>query len=250
MFGLIHESIRQWCYRKYGEEVWMAILERSGFENGKESIVNHYYSDQDTYILVDAASTVCKMTREEVWENCGAFLITYTMETGWDDLIRSMSPNLKGFLDNLDSLHYFIDHVVYKANLRGPSFRCEDSPDGTITLHYYTGRPVLGLYPIVKGILREAARRMFKLDILLNIIGRTQRSVQMSTGERIEEHVIFQIIPQNTNQSNEDALGTLPKQIESSDYQLRLTNKDFVNTFPYHIVFDRDCKLIQVGREI
>ena len=36
-----------------------------------------------------------EMTREEVWENCGAFLITYTMETGWDDLIRSMSPNLK-----------------------------------------------------------------------------------------------------------------------------------------------------------
>ena len=32
---------------------------RSGFENGKENIVNHYYSDQDTYILVDAVSTVC-----------------------------------------------------------------------------------------------------------------------------------------------------------------------------------------------
>lgn len=54
-----------------------------------------------------------------------------------------------GFLDNLDSLHYFIDHVVYKANLRGPSFRCEENEDGSITLHYFTGRP--GLYPIVKG---------------------------------------------------------------------------------------------------
>ncbi|PAV60035.1 hypothetical protein WR25_18064 [Diploscapter pachys] len=248
MFGFIHESIRQWCYQKYGEDAWIAILKRSGFESGKENIVNHYYSDQDTYILVDAVSTVCKMTREEVWENYGAFVITYIMEAGWDELVRSMSPNLKGLLDNLDSLHYFIDHVVYKANLRGPSFRCEDNPDGTITLHYYTGRP--GLYPIVKGILREAAKKVFKLDIAIDIIGRTQRSVQMSTGERIEEHVIFQIKAQNTNQSNEDALGALPKQIESSDYQLRLSNKDFVNTFPYHIVFDRDCKLIQVGREI
>ncbi|KHJ77275.1 heme NO binding protein, partial [Oesophagostomum dentatum] len=98
---------------------------------------------------------------------------------------------LSGFLDNLDSLHYFIDHVVYKANLRGPSFRCEDNPDGSITLHYYTGRP--GLYPIVKGVLREAAKRVFKLDIAMTITGRTQRSVQMTTGERIEEHVIFQI---------------------------------------------------------
>uniref|UniRef100_A0A1I8AUP7 HNOB domain-containing protein n=1 Tax=Steinernema glaseri TaxID=37863 RepID=A0A1I8AUP7_9BILA len=89
------------------------------------------------------------MPREQVWEMYGSFLIEYTMEIGWDELVRTMSPNLKGFLDNLDSLHYFIDHVVYKANLRGPSFRCEENEDGTITLHYFTGRP--GLYPIVKG---------------------------------------------------------------------------------------------------
>ncbi|KAK6059408.1 heme NO binding protein, partial [Cooperia oncophora] len=121
---------------------------RAGFEPGKENIVNHYYSDSDTYILVDAVSVTAKMTREQVWEMYGGFLIEYTMEIGWDDLIRSMSPNLKGFLDNLDSLHYFIASLsLYKANLRGPSFRCEDNPDGSITLHYYTGRP--GLYPIV-----------------------------------------------------------------------------------------------------
>ncbi|KAK6764355.1 hypothetical protein RB195_024615 [Necator americanus] len=165
--------------------------QRAGFESGKENIVNHYYSDSDTYVLVDAVSVIAKMTREQVWEMYGGFLIEYSMEIGWDDLIRSMSPNLKGFLDNLDSLHYFIDHVVYKANLRGPSFRCEDNPDGTITLHYYTGRP--GLYPIVKGVLREAAKRVFKLDVVLTITGRTQRSVQMATGERVEEHVIFLI---------------------------------------------------------
>ena len=101
------------------------------------------------------------MNREQVWEMYGSFLIEYTMEIGWDELVRSMSPTLKvilllvlnkysqGFLDSLDSLHYFIDHVVYKANLRGPSFRCEENEDGTITLHYFTGRP--GLYPIVRG---------------------------------------------------------------------------------------------------
>lgn len=94
----------------------------------------------------------------------GAFLIEYTMEIGWDEMIRCMSPNLKvhnflflknltfqGFLNNLDSLHYFIDHVVYKANLRGPSFRCEETGDDSITLHYFTGRS--GLYPIVKGTI-------------------------------------------------------------------------------------------------
>ncbi|VDN25609.1 unnamed protein product [Cylicostephanus goldi] len=189
------------------------------------------------------------MTREQVWEMYGGFLIEYTMEIGWDDLIRSMSPNLKGFLDNLDSLHYFIDHVVYKANLRGPSFRCEDNPDGSITLHYYTGRP--GLYPIVKGVLREAAKRVFKLDIALTITGRTQRSVQMATGERIEEHVIFLIKTTSTQEDGTDSLGNarqLPQQ--GNDFKIRLTNEDFISTFPYHFVIDQDCKLVQVGREL
>ncbi|EYC18640.1 hypothetical protein Y032_0027g1630 [Ancylostoma ceylanicum] len=142
--------------RKYGDELWQEVLTRSGFENGKENIVNHYYSDSDTYLLVDSVATLTKMTREQVWEMYGCFLIEYTMEIGWDELVRSMSPNLKGFLDNLDSLHYFIDHVVYKANLRGPSFRCEENPDGSLTLHYFTGRP--GLYPIVKENFGQALR--------------------------------------------------------------------------------------------
>lgn len=53
------------------------------------------------------------------------------------------------FLDNMDALHYFVDHVVYKTKLKGPSFRCDALEDGSIRLHYYSKRT--GLYPIVKG---------------------------------------------------------------------------------------------------
>ncbi|CAI4229274.1 unnamed protein product [Auanema sp. JU1783] len=234
--------------RKYGEEFWSKVLVRAGFEAGKENIVNHYYSDSDTYLLIDAVSVVSKMPKEQVWEMYGAFLIEYTMEIGWDDLIRSMSPNLKGFLDNLDSLHYFIDHVVYKANLRGPSFRCEENKEGNITLHYYTGRP--GLYPIVKGVIREAAKRVFKIDVSLTITGRTQRSVQMATGERIEEHVVFEI---KVGDGEKDVEAFSSKKIVisgSNDYNIRLTSDDFIQTFPYHFVIDQDCKLVQVGNEL
>ncbi|CAJ0598529.1 unnamed protein product [Cylicocyclus nassatus] len=247
MFGFTHETIRQLMLRKYGEEFWTKVLQRAGFESGKENIVNHYYSDSDTYILVDAVSVIGNMSREQVWEMYGGFLIEYTMEIGWNNLIRSISPNLKGLLDNLDSLHYFIDHVVYKANLRGPSFRCEDNSDGTITLHY-TGRP--GLYPIVEGGLREAAKRVFKLDIALTITGRTQRSVQMATGERIEEHVIFLIETANTQEDGADLGNARQLSQQGNDFKIRLTSEDFISTCPYHFVVDQDCKLVQVGRAL
>jgi hypothetical protein len=85
---------------------------RAGCESGKENIVNHYYPDADTYALVDSVSAlsslrihisfllyhlafITEMPREQVWEMYGGFLIEYTMEIGWDELMRTMSPNLK-----------------------------------------------------------------------------------------------------------------------------------------------------------
>uniref|UniRef100_A0A0K0E3P7 guanylate cyclase n=2 Tax=Strongyloides stercoralis TaxID=6248 RepID=A0A0K0E3P7_STRER len=263
MFGFIHESIRQLMFRRYGEEFWANVLLRTGFESGKENIVNHYYPDSDTYALVDSVAALAKMSREQVWEMYGAFLIEYTMEIGWDELLRTLSPDLKGFLDNLDSLHYFIDHVVYKANLRGPSFRCEQNDDGSITLHYFTGRP--GLYPIVKGVLREVAKRIYLSEIAISISGRTQRSVQMSTGERVEEHVIMHIretpvkgTTENTpaigNGANSDSTSSV---MSSSDLKfslenctLRVSHNDFLTSFPYHFIVDRDCKLVQAGKDL
>uniref|UniRef100_A0A183GW58 guanylate cyclase n=1 Tax=Heligmosomoides polygyrus TaxID=6339 RepID=A0A183GW58_HELPZ len=165
-------------------------------------------------------------------------------------------------------LHYFIDHVVYKANLRGPSFRCEENSDGTITLHYFTGRP--GLYPIVRGVLREVARRVFNIEISLSVTGRTQRSVQMVSGERIEEHVIFLI---KTNDQSHDsgseastastfpAIGLswrpcfvmhfsivlLP---DFSSQTLRMNALEFCTALPYHVIFDEHCRLVQHGKEL
>uniref|UniRef100_A0A0K0FYJ9 guanylate cyclase n=1 Tax=Strongyloides venezuelensis TaxID=75913 RepID=A0A0K0FYJ9_STRVS len=263
IFGFIHESIRQLMFRRYGEDFWANVLVRAGFESGKENIVNHYYPDSDTYALVDSVAALAKMSREQVWEMYGAFLIEYTMEIGWDELLRTLSPDLKGFLDNLDSLHYFIDHVVYKANLRGPSFRCEQNDDGSITLHYFTGRP--GLYPIVKGVLREVARRIYLSEISISISGRTQRSVQMSTGERVEEHVIMliketptrngtDVDPSIVNGGHSDSTSSI---ISSSDQKfnldnsvLRVSHNDFLAAFPYHFIVDRDCKLVQAGKDL
>lgn len=32
---------------------------------------------------------------EEIWEAYGGFLIQFTMETGWDELLRAMAPDLE-----------------------------------------------------------------------------------------------------------------------------------------------------------
>ncbi|KAK6059407.1 heme NO binding associated, partial [Cooperia oncophora] len=104
---------------------------------------------------------------------------------------------------------------------------------------------------IYQGVLKEAAKRVFELDVALTITGRTQRSVQMATGERMEEHVIFLIKTINTSDAGIASLGGAPNRpAQENDFKIRLTNEDFIATFPYHFVVDQDCKLVQAGREL
>ena len=126
------------------------------------------------------------------------------------------------------------------------------------------------------GVLREVAQRVFKLDINLTITGRTQRSVQMSTGmDRVEEHVIFLIevlkfedynpkkfsLPQVIVDENLQRKArqpwlsdTVQNRIYSkallSEETAKMTNYDFCEALPYHVIFDEQCRLIQCGHEI
>jgi len=42
-------------------------------------------------------------------------------------------------------------------------------------------------------VVGEVARRVYGLDVTMTVTSRNQRTVQMSTGERMEEHTIFNI---------------------------------------------------------
>ncbi|CAD5214637.1 unnamed protein product [Bursaphelenchus xylophilus] len=262
MYGYIHAALKGMILESHGEDFWKQILEHVGIEAGTEAIVNQHYDDQTTFGLVSSICVLTRIPREEVWEQYGRYFCIYVMENGWDELLRSLSPDLRasfvakvyiltlaGFLNNMDSFHYFIDHVVYKANMKGPSFRCEEGDGNTIVLHYLSSRS--GLYPIVKGLLRELAKRVYGLEIEITIQGRTQKVVQFSSGERMEEHVVFNIATKQEDGSV-NSLRDLPiiQNDNTGEWQLHVNHDDFQHLMPYHFVVDRDCKLVQVGSRL
>ncbi|VDN60530.1 unnamed protein product [Dracunculus medinensis] len=179
-FGFIHECMRQMIIRNYGAKAWTSILRRAGFSITDENIVNLYYSDSSTFAIVDAI----------LWEMYGKFHIEYIIEIGWEELVQTISPDLRGLLNNIDSLHYFISRIIYKSEWKCPSFHCEQNKDGSLTLDYRTYRN--GIYPTVKDTSED------------QLVGRSAH----------------------------------------------LSQYDFVVIFPYHLLFDKDCKLLQVGKEL
>uniref|UniRef100_A0A0N4ZD30 guanylate cyclase n=1 Tax=Parastrongyloides trichosuri TaxID=131310 RepID=A0A0N4ZD30_PARTI len=246
MFGWVHESFRQLVHRKYGREIWLKILAIAKFEEGTECDISHYYKDDDTMRIVNAMANVIGIPIEEVWEAYGGFLIQFTMETGWDELLKALASNLEGFLDSLDSLHYFIDHVVYRTKLKGPSFRCETSKDGSLLLHYYSKRS--GLYPIVKGVVREVARRIFDTEVVMKVQERKQEHMETY----ITEHVIFSVTMIENEGSNNTGKSLSSKTLRSDAFTLptsgyKLTIKDFTTAFPHHLCFNKELILQHVG---
>ncbi|CAB3407957.1 unnamed protein product [Caenorhabditis bovis] len=242
MFGWIHESFRQLVTRKYGKDIWEKIVYMAKFEVGTESEIAHYYNDEETLRLINSMATIIGIPIEEIWEAYGGFLIQFTMETGWDELLRAMASDLEGFLDSLDSLHYFIDHVVYKTKLRGPSFRCDCQPDGTLLLHYYSKRS--GLYPIVKGVVREVARRIYDTEVVMKVQERKQEHLDAY----VTEHVVFvisQIENQNVVQKSITSKSDSQNDLTTGFYEI--TPADFAAAFPYHICFDQDLFLEHFG---
>ncbi|CAI5453055.1 unnamed protein product [Caenorhabditis angaria] len=245
MFGWIHESFRQLVTRKYGKDIWEKIVSLAKFELGTENEIAHYYNDEETLRIVDAMANVIGIPVEEIWEAYGGFLIQFTMETGWDELLRAMAADLEGFLDSLDSLHYFIDHVVYKTKLRGPSFRCDVQQDGTLLLHYYSKRS--GLYPIVKGVVREVARRIYDTEVVMRVQERKQEHLDAY----VTEHVVFvitQVEHQNSVQKSMSSKSDSLVDLSSGIYDI--SPADFAQAFPYHICFDPDLLLEHCGNFI
>uniref|UniRef100_A0A914M2N7 guanylate cyclase n=1 Tax=Meloidogyne incognita TaxID=6306 RepID=A0A914M2N7_MELIC len=246
MFGWVHESFRQLVNRKYGRETWLKILlkiyilnknnfflnsyrEIAKFEEGTESEIGKYYRDEESFRLVSAMGSVIGIPVEEVWEAYGGFLIQFTMETGWNELLRALSPDLEGFLDTLDSLHYFIDHVVYRTKLKGPAFRCEAQPD---------------------GVIREVARRIYETEVIMKVQERKQEHVD----SLITEHVVFVI---NQVENSLAAFRSIASRtVSSSTISSEFTNvcsnyytkiDDFCKAFPHHFCFDKELRIEHVG---
>jgi hypothetical protein len=132
----------------------------------------------------------------------------------------ALATDFENFLHSLDDLHYFINHQVFRSKQKGPSFRCESAPDGTFILHYYSRRS--GLYPIVKGFVKEVARRIFNTEIEIKLTGRNQEHGDMM----LTEHVIFSVTQASKRvKINKDVsfrLRLIPRFIQKSWWLRRL----------------------------
>nr|QNG40944.1 soluble GCY-like 7 [Placozoa sp. H4] len=254
MYGFIHRALQDLIVRRYGKEEWKRIIDKAGIQEESRAFLLHQsYDDALTVKLVSTACEILGSSMENMLEKFGEHFFQYCVDNGYDRILRILGSTLYDFLFNLDALH---DHLGSSyQGMNAPSFRCTSSLDGNIILHYYSLRH--GLYPIVIGIVKTAAKQIHNTDVKIQVIS-------ISTTSKGKCHVQMLISQVDGNHPNanfiESAAQSPVRGERSSSFnsgatvatnsKIRIKVGTFCQAFPFHIMFNRQLKITQVGHSI
>ncbi|GFR10002.1 guanylate cyclase soluble subunit beta-1 [Trichonephila clavata] len=171
----------------------------------------------------------------DILELFGRMFFDFCQESGYDRILKVLGATPRDFLQNLDALH---DHLatIYPG-MRAPSFRCTERPeDGVLILHYYSERA--GLEPIVIGLVKAVASKLHNTEVEVEVVKQKSASC---------DHVQFAIIDRNAsnNQTDQDT-----EEFEALSKENKISPATFCRAFPFHIMFDRNHHVRQVGTSV
>ena len=168
MLGLINDCAEQLVIQKFGIDAWHAIKEAAGCPVKDHGFEQHgHYPDSATVDIVVAAAEALSVTVDDVLELFGQFFLEYTIEKGYDNLLRCQGSTLRLWLSNLNAMHDHLQSSLPAGNF--PVFWCENctTEEGSIILHYYSVRGAL-LSSVVVGITKEVAKTYFDIEIRMD----------------------------------------------------------------------------------
>lgn len=166
----------------------------------------------------------------------GEQFLVWCKESGYAKTLQRLGRSLQDFLTNLDALH---DHLsIIYPQMDAPSFRCTDGGSDTeFHLHYYSNRD--GLENIVKGIVKTVAREFYGVEVSMKLL--------KPKGEG-QDHSLFYI--KEVAYYGEQRLSDPTHFVESDSKEQLINAKSFCKCFPFHIIFNRDMTMLQVGSSL
>uniref|UniRef100_A0A1Y1LPX4 guanylate cyclase n=1 Tax=Photinus pyralis TaxID=7054 RepID=A0A1Y1LPX4_PHOPY len=234
MYGFVNYALELLVVKTFGDETWETIKKHADLQMEGQFLVRQIYEDELTYNLISAAVNILNIPATAILELFGKTFFEFCQDSGYDKILQVLGATPRDFLQNLDALH---DHLgTLYPGMKAPSFRCTERPeDGALILHYYSDRP--GLDYIVIGIVKTVASKLHNTEVEVEIIQTKQDS----------DHVQFLITERSAPEKR-----PLPQidEIETLSLEPKVSPATFCRVFPFHIMFNRDMRIIQTGTTI
>ncbi|KAG5889162.1 hypothetical protein JTB14_038186 [Gonioctena quinquepunctata] len=231
MYGFVNYALELLVTKTFGDETWEIIKKNADVQMEGQFLVRQIYEDELTYNLISAAVEVLKIPANTILELFGKTFFEFCQDSGYDKILQVLGATPRDFLTNLDALH---DHLgTLYPGMKAPSFRCTERPeDGALVLHYYSDRP--GLEHIVIGIVKTVASKLHNTEVEVEVLKSKEEC----------DHVQFLI-----TEKSGPGKSQLPEidEIETLSLEPKVSPATFCRVFPFHIMFDRDLKIVQTG---
>lgn len=164
-----------------------------------------------------------------------AFMICLQMPQG--KILQSLGSSLCEFLNNLDN---FVDIFIQSHELRDakpPSFKCIVKDDGQcLELHYYSTRH--GWESCVTGAVKCAAKVLFNLNVTMKLI--EDSDVEDHSHGKMD-HSVFEI------RKEREPFAVKTHAHSTAPNDLKISVPTLCSAFPFHIIFDENMEIQQLG---
>lgn len=262
MYGLINLAIEEAILQRYGQKFWDLIKDECRDSIGDTDgtfISRLYYDDEVSYRLIDAAEKIlCSEKYGQVSQLFGEKFYELVQDSGYEGILKLLGGSLKDFLDNLDSFHSHLSTTY--SRMQPPSFRCDQTSDNVLLLHYYSER--IGLEGLVMGMVKAAARELHHLTIDISIhrlklvdqgIDHTEFLIQTLPRPPGPEQTLQEQAYEQSLNNNSDNLTFSYKNVEQLAKAANINKVSpsvFSQALPFHLIFDRDLIIKQAGTSI
>ena len=151
MHGIIHSELKDYIERRYGNDIWKAILKEVGLGN-KIYIHIGIYPDEEAIKIVTAASHVTGTPGEKLLEDFGEFIAPKLLDMH-KSLIKPEWKTLDLLLNTEETIH----RVVRLKNPDADPPKLQFEWIGSKRLKFYYNSP-RRMSAVAKGIIKGVAR--------------------------------------------------------------------------------------------
>ncbi|EFJ47487.1 guanylyl and adenylyl cyclase family member, partial [Volvox carteri f. nagariensis] len=239
----INNSVESFVRDTFGDAVWTSVLTAAGVSDSGGWVSSCPYPDSETYKLVVTASNMLGVTPAQALEAYGVYFVDYVTKQGYGKLLHTLGSNIAEFLQSLNNLHLHLT-MSFPA-MSAPAFKCTGVGPESLELHYHSNRPALG--PIVVGVLRGLAERYWGLGDRLGV------KLLRGRDDGSEDHEVFLVTyPYQEALSHWQPAapaaegGPLPPS-PLSPHRFTVCPDTFYSLFPFHLLLDRQCFVVQAG---
>lgn len=152
MYGLIHLGLRQMITDHLGPSAWSRICGKAGIEANENLSSSDIFPDEETFKLIKLGSDEFGISLNEFLELFGFFWIMFVGCGKYAPLLKACGNDLAQFLENVNTLHASLSHVIPSANTG--HFLVKERGDGWVLLRYAAARENMQYFlrGLIKGV--------------------------------------------------------------------------------------------------